>query len=225
MEKNPHKPYLGIKSPLVSLTECAARFAPDTPSSLVKAIDKVSQSLAKGKVNKCALKKVQDFWVKDPKSRALITTTQAADIINGGAKINALPEVVTAYINHRISITSSVGELQTRMAKILKPVAEEHNLAFEAFGDNILDDIKDKAGKLVIKAAWNSSLEPAPVSPYTTDSPAWRVLSGTIRGVYASRPGAKDGDEIYMAPFMSTGVGWVWPADSRTPTPSATPAW
>lgn len=170
---------------------------------MVKDIDRVSRSIAKGKVDKCALKKVQDWWTKDAKGRALVSTTQAVDIINAGMKINALPEVVTAYVNHRISIASSVDEVQSRMTHTLKPIAKDHNLNFEAFGKKVIDE-KDSAGTLVISTAWNSTLNPAPVSPFTIESPAWRVLSGTIRGVYASREGAGK-EEIYMAPLMSTG--------------------
>lgn len=126
----------------------------------------------------------------------------------------AKPEVVTAYINHRISIASSVEQLQERITGVLAPVAKEYNLDFEAFGSNVLvhdDDDADKpkaAGKLTIGTAWNSTLNPAPVSPYTAEDPAWRLLAGTTKGVYSTRPSShheKWSNEIHMAPYMTTG--------------------
>jgi Gly-Xaa carboxypeptidase len=71
------------------------------PSSLKRAIHKVEDSLALkgGKVDKKALKQVQDWWVEgsykdgtlaEYQGKAMVSTTQAVDIIYGGLKINAL---------------------------------------------------------------------------------------------------------------------------------------
>ena len=54
-------------------------------------------------------------------------------------------------------------------------------------------------------------LNPAPVSPHTVDSAAWRLLAGTSRGVYSTRPAAKTNElealkTLQMAPSLSTGV-------------------
>lgn len=99
LEKNPHKPYLNPESPLIGYTSCTANYAKDAPSSLKKAINKVTEGIAKGKVDKRALRAVQEWWetgsaqdkVLPPgMGRSMIGTTQAVDIINGGVKINAL---------------------------------------------------------------------------------------------------------------------------------------
>jgi len=55
------------------------------------------------------------------------------------------------------------------------------------------------------------SLNPAAVSPHTIESAAWRLLSGTTKAVYSTRPEAKtDAIEakkmIQMAPTIDTGV-------------------
>lgn len=65
----------------------------------------MSQSLSmtkhkkKTRVNKKALKRIEEWWVNGseedgtlPKGagRAMVSTTQAVDIINGGVKVNAL---------------------------------------------------------------------------------------------------------------------------------------
>lgn len=82
----------------------------------------------------------------------------------------------------------------------------------EAFGDEVEYDMCPMmagAGKVFLAEAFNSSLAPAPISPFTVEHPAWRLLAGTSRGIYASRPNAEEEldapEELYMAPFYSTG--------------------
>lgn len=205
VERHPHTPYLNPESPLVSFIGCTAKYAEDAPKELKRTVKRVTDALAKNKVDKKALKKVEKWWTQYAGS-AMISTTQAIDIIKGGAKVNALPEVVTAYINHRISLASSVEKLQERITGVLKPVAKEYKLDFEAFGDSIFTEDKS-AGKLTLAPAWNSSLNPAPVSPYTADAPSWRLLAGTTKSVYASRPdnGKKWSADVHMAPYLTTG--------------------
>lgn len=81
---------------------CAAEYSPNVPTHLRHAINKVDDSLSakgKGKVDKKALKEVEDWWVhgsakdgtlREGLGRAMVSTTQATDIINGGVKVNAL---------------------------------------------------------------------------------------------------------------------------------------
>ncbi|WWC71361.1 uncharacterized protein I206_105316 [Kwoniella pini CBS 10737] len=229
IEKHPHKPHLNIESPLVNFLACGADSAPKFPGHLKKSIRKVEDSLLSkhGKVDRKALKEVEDWWVEGsyldgtlPKGmgNAMVGTTQAVDIINGGLKVNALPESVVAIVNHRISLASSVAELQQQLIDVISPVAHKLNLEVEAFGNDIQyhdchmhqDLSGPKVGKVILNVAFNSSLDPAPVSPFTVDSPAWRLLSGTVKGVYATRPEAKLSAEeaektIIMAPSISTG--------------------
>ncbi|KAL7422371.1 hypothetical protein Q5752_003017 [Cryptotrichosporon argae] len=227
LERHPHEPYLNPDSPLVTAISCAADSAPEIPKSIYKAIRKVTDSLAaRGTVDKKALKTVQDWWVTGSyedgslpikgMGKAMVSTTQATDIISGGVKVNALPEVVTAIINHRISIASSVSELQDRLVDVLSPVVGKLNLSLTAFGEDVelkgcpMHMTAAKAGRVVLSEAFNSSLNPAPVSPFTVESPAWRLLSGTVKGVYATRPEAylsaeEARKEIQMAPSLSTG--------------------
>ncbi|TYJ52125.1 hypothetical protein B9479_007279 [Cryptococcus floricola] len=232
IEKNPHKPYLSPNSPLVNYISCAANSPAQTPSDLAKAIKKVDSSISRGGakgVDKKALKKVEDWWVEGSwedgtlnkgQGKAMVSTTQAVDIVYGGLKVNALPESVSAVVNHRINIASSVAELQSHLIDVLSPIAKKYNLAINAFGKDIQphgchssasSEKGPKAGKIVLAEAFNSALDPAPVSPFTVDSPAWRLLSGTVKGVYATRPevnGTSEGEkekEIYMAPSISTG--------------------
>ncbi|CAD6573047.1 MAG: hypothetical protein TREMPRED_000714 [Tremellales sp. Tagirdzhanova-0007] len=227
LERNPHSPSLNPESPLFDLLSCTANSAPSMPSELKKAVRKVEKSLAAhcSKVNKAALKRIQDWWVhgsyqdgilEEGLGRAMVSTTQAVDIINGGVKVNALPEVVTAIVNHRISVASSVIELQEHLIDILSPMAVKMNLSMSAFGEEVklrgckAHMTEAKAGKIILSEAFNSSLNPAPVSPHTIASPAWRLLSGTVKGVHATRSDAKNDivkarKQIQMAPGVFPG--------------------
>jgi len=96
------------------------------------------------------------------------------------AELNVKPEVVTAIVNHRISVASSVDELQHEIIKTLSPVAGKLGIDVEAWGKVV--DVEQfaakagchgsgmgvfghkggkhkgpKTGKLVIGTAWNST--------------------------------------------------------------------
>ena len=100
LEKNPHEPKLNADSPMVNFLSCTADSAPKFPSKLKHAIGRVEKSLASGgKVDKKALKEIENWFAYDSSDafplapsagKAIVTTTQAIDIINGGVKINAL---------------------------------------------------------------------------------------------------------------------------------------
>jgi len=75
------------------------------PKSLRRDVEKLGKSLAiakkhrKGKGDKKALKRIEEWWVNGSEQdgtlppgagRAMVSTTQAVDIINGGVKVNAL---------------------------------------------------------------------------------------------------------------------------------------
>ncbi len=140
-----------------------------------RAVKKVSSS-----GDKKALKELQDWFVEGSSAdgtlmaglgKAMVSTTQAVDIINGGVKVNALvsqvivkctskkltscqPEVVSAVVNHRISVASSVKELQKHLIKVLSPVAAKYDLSLEAFGKNITSA---KSGKVILSEAYHSA--------------------------------------------------------------------
>jgi Gly-Xaa carboxypeptidase len=110
IEDNPHAPHLTPENPLNTLLTCAASSSPDMPKSLRRSVQKLDSSLSiskkgkkgkkgRGRVDKKALKRIQEWWVKGSEEdgtlapglgRAMVSTTQAVDIINGGVKINAL---------------------------------------------------------------------------------------------------------------------------------------
>ena len=51
-----------------------------------------------------ALESLQSFIHEDKDLNSLVATTQAIDLIGGGVKSNALPELAWAVVNRRISV-------------------------------------------------------------------------------------------------------------------------
>ncbi len=70
---------------------------------------------------------------------------------------------MTSVVNHRISIASSVIELQEHLIKILSPVAAKMNLSMTAFGKDVqlhgcpAHMTEAKAGRVVLAEAFDSS--------------------------------------------------------------------
>jgi len=50
-----------------------------------------------------ALRRAENELFKNPEFIALAGTPQAIDLIQGGVKVNALPEQASAVVNHRIA--------------------------------------------------------------------------------------------------------------------------
>ncbi|KAH9066871.1 hypothetical protein EDB87DRAFT_1721053 [Lactarius vividus] len=197
-EANPIKPQLDRGTPIYNTVQCVGQHAKEFPAHL-RALIKSSTHSDR------ALRKLEAELIKDPAYKSLIGTTQAIDLIQGGVKSNALPEEAWAVVNHRIATQSSVSAVQQRDTNILKHLAKEFNLSFTAFGLDITPDGVPTAGKLTLTDAWESGLEPAPVTPTDEDSAPWRLLSGTIKATYNSHRGLEGADNIFVSPGVMSG--------------------
>lgn len=77
--------------------QCLAKYGPNVPEKVRKlAADAVRDDDALERLAKV-------FMRMDPMYKAVLSTTQAVDLISGGVKVNALPEKVEAVINHRVA--------------------------------------------------------------------------------------------------------------------------
>jgi len=205
LESNPHPPTLTRTTPYYSTLLCQAAHAPEMPLLLRTLL---LQSVRSDR----ALDRALELLLADDSTRYIrstLSTTQAINVINGGVKVNALPERAQAIVNHRIHTDSSTQEVADRLTKSLRPIAKVHNLTFEAFG--ITDKITGSGGTLRLEDPFNTWREPAPLTP--TNSPAWRVFSGTIRQTYAAGYGAHMDNKIFVAPTLmpfNTDTGHFW---------------
>ncbi|KDN44742.1 carboxypeptidase S [Tilletiaria anomala UBC 951] len=133
--------------------------------------------------------------------RFIIKTSQAVDVIGGGAKANALPEYVSALVNQRI--IEGTEEIMQRMERVLRPVAKRFGLKVDAFGKG--SSLQDGAQQTGVGASGSLTLsvvessEPTPASP--TNTSAFATLAGTIKHVF---PG-ENGRERLVTPVIMTG--------------------
>jgi Gly-Xaa carboxypeptidase len=109
--------------------------------------------------------------------KAMVSTTTAVDVIFGGVKVNALPELVTAQVNFRIDFSESVGSTQKHVAGILAKVAKKNGLHFRGFGKG--DKEEELVGRFVKVDLLGLPLEPAPRTP--AEGGVWEMFAGTVK--------------------------------------------
>ena len=83
-------------SPMYKAAQCLAAYSPGLPERLRK-------DILLSEYSDKALRAAEKQLFTSATFKALVGTTQAIDIVQGGVKVNALPEQAWAAINHRIS--------------------------------------------------------------------------------------------------------------------------
>lgn len=168
------------------------------------------RAIKRSTTNNRALRDVEKgLFASNPNIKATVSTTQAIDLISGGMKTNALPELSWAVVNNRIGTESSVRAVQERFTKLIAPIASEANLTLTAFGRKVLNWTVEPwaaAGDVVLSDAWGTALEPAPVTPTDEKAVPYRLLSGTILAV--EKAGEQVGGEtrkVFVAPSVMSG--------------------
>ena len=189
LEAHPYSPKIIEDGPIHKHLQCQARYSP-------KAMPKLTELVNKGDLGGLA-QFMADARVD---TRYLIQTSQAVDIIRGGQKINAMPEVTTLGVNYRVAPQDSILQVQHNVVKLAGRIASEYGIKVQAFeGDDSyhefasstgLDSLKgrsdvDYKGTLVIRKSESSNS--TPISP--TEGPIWDVFAGTIRHSFAFKDG------------------------------------
>ncbi|KAK4687749.1 Gly-Xaa carboxypeptidase, partial [Tremellales sp. Uapishka_1] len=187
LEDHPFEPKLTPGSPLLTSLMCASKYSPSFPKSY-------SKLLSGGPRSWNRLAKI--IGRRSRYDLATLGTTIAVDVIQGGVKINALPEVVTASVNFRIDYSESVQSTQTHVENLVSKIAKKFDLGFSGFGQ---DDKAHKSGKYISLELMGLPLEPAPRTPM--DGGVWELFAGTVK---AAIPGP-EGQERIVTPFASTG--------------------
>ncbi|KAG2121174.1 hypothetical protein BD769DRAFT_1361534 [Suillus cothurnatus] len=198
VEDNPHQASLSRTGTPFATTQCLAAYDPAYPEDLRKLARKAVADDA-------ALKVLQErLLASDPLYKAMLGTTQAVDLVEGGVKVNALPERASAVVNHRIAEHSSVGELQQHMIDLLTPLATKYDLALVAFGNNITCG---GAGEVVLSDFLGTALEPSPVTP--TEYGPWALLQGSIKAAFESSP-TRNSSKVVVIPSLSIDTQFYW---------------
>lgn len=112
------------------------------------------------------------------------------------------PHTDAMVVWHPLPI-SSVAELMSHLTKLFTPFAGKYNLTIISFGQEITSS-SSSSGTLELSDAYDTKLEPAPITP--TDTAAFRVLSGSIQATHAKSvvPNLKKQDMI-VAPYLAGG--------------------
>ncbi|KAL5358097.1 hypothetical protein BJX96DRAFT_35929 [Aspergillus floccosus] len=150
--------------------------------------------------------------------RFTLQTSQAADIIHGGVKSNALPEKVSALVNYRVALHQTPVEVQERAVRLITPIAKKHNLTLVAFpsdeekGMFIPGDNDRNAANTLVLSTLSEPLLPAPVSPTDLSSETWARFAGVTRSVFESVPSLQGKTVVVTGDIMTgnTDTRFYW---------------
>ncbi|GAA6027280.1 hypothetical protein JCM8097_002553 [Rhodosporidiobolus ruineniae] len=206
LEAHPFTPSLPLWSPTFSVLQCAATHG-NLSSSLKRNVERGNADSRDG--DRARQQLAEDYAKLGAFERFTVQTSQAVDIVHGGVKVNALPELVNLVVNYRVDISSSTEEVKEHIRQVVKPVAEQYGLEVNAFGETYSPSSgATSGGKLDVVATVEHPA--APLSP-TVDNPVWDVFAGTIKHVFQSRFGDEKENPLVVSPSLmlgNTDVRW-----------------
>lgn len=186
-------------TPMYQKSQCLAAYGADMPKSLRKALVKAEKSDKD-------LRRAEKTLFQDRKFKALVGTTQAIDLINGGVKTNALPESAYAVVNHRVATDSSVADAWAHDTATLQSLAHSYNLSITAFGKQLTDPSSPAYGTLTLSDAWGVSLEPAPITPSRGDeAEPFKLIAGTIKATHNAVRNITGDNNVIVSPGIMSG--------------------
>ncbi|PRT52404.1 Carboxypeptidase S [Wickerhamiella sorbophila] len=186
LEANPLSPVIQKGSVVEKFFDCMGEHAADLKDSERKKFLRSSTH-----------DKLLPILESDPATRFIVKTSQAIDIVQGGVKINALPENVELQVDHRIAVHQNLDDLRSRMNEFVKKVATKHGLGLEFDGKTILK--KTPLGSFNVSTF--GGMNTAPISPYKGE--VWDLLAGTTRHVIDDVIDHPYGP-VFMAPSLMT---------------------
>ncbi|KAJ3196075.1 hypothetical protein HK101_010176 [Irineochytrium annulatum] len=203
LEANPGKMSLPDDAPLMGQLRCEVAHGTDVDKQLKGAMERLDAADGGEKEDEARKELIKIAAAKGDVFKALMMTTQAIDIIKGGVKVNALPEVVETIANYRIASDSSVSATERRLLQILLPLSASLNLTLvhrPGSGQTLTYPPPTAAptfGTLEVETL-PGSLEPSPRS--VVGNHQWALLAGTIRHALQ-----KQGETLYVSPASPTG--------------------
>lgn len=194
IEAEQYETFLADNNPYLGQLQCGAEHSPNFPKKLKKLLGTHPSSQERS--GTCSTRKPDYLALEAAKQgrpiKYLMQTSQAVDVIEGGVKVNALPERTSVVVNHRVNIGDKPETVWKRIKKISKPIAKKYNLTLHAF------DGTEEAPESISLSASETTLNPAPVTPTDADRMTpYRVLAGTTRALY--------GEEMIVSPGIMTG--------------------
>lgn len=172
LENKPFKFEFSLENPFYGFLVCMAEHSNSLPAEFKKAI-------IEARFDEKERKNLVEFISQRPEMRELIRTSQAVDVFHGGMKANALPQVSTFLVNHRIDIQSSVQEVLESDLSVAREVAEKYGYGLYLADEEVIPCTD--VGSITVTGY--KPLEPSPYSP-TKGSQVWDIFSGTIQNVF-----------------------------------------
>jgi Gly-Xaa carboxypeptidase len=119
LEAHIYEPVLLSGSPYYKHLVCQAQYSPDSDPWL-------GHALESGRLEYVAEK----IAMQRPEIRFRMQTSQAVDLIQGGAKMNVLPESISIGIDYRIAQHESIAGIRSNIIKSVQPIVERYGLTF-----------------------------------------------------------------------------------------------
>lgn len=170
---------LQADDPFMQTVFCTAQHAPGLPTLLVDAIREIDQ-------NETLMDRFLPLFVKkEPFLKPLVENTRTMAMIQGGIKLNMVPERATLSINHRLQLGTSVDDAKSNLERLVKDHIKEinaldggTNLTFRGWSEpETVNSIK--------LAALPGEREASPITPFSVHGQTpYSVLQRTIRSVY-----------------------------------------
>ncbi|KAG7843242.1 hypothetical protein KL942_000338 [Ogataea angusta] len=188
-----YNPILVNVNPTLNTLQCIAEYA-DIEKSLKK-------DILRAHFDEKSNERVIQLLLDDTNTKYNVLTTHAADIINGGDKANALPQNVTALINHRIAHGNDFDTIMDRITGIATGVAKEHGMGLIVEEEILIEPTL--AGSINIKAIYK--LPVAPITPINDE--IWASLAGHYRTFYEdiTYPEKFEDDVLVVSAGIMTG--------------------
>lgn len=202
IESNPYPSVLTLDNPILDLL----RTVGETSNELD---DSIRYDYIHAKFDEGALKRTLERLTKEKGTKYLVRTSQAIDIIQAGVKINALPEVLTLGINHRISLELTADEIIHNVVGHVEKIAKKHNLGLTWNNSEVILDTTDEGHFNVYSV---QALDPSPLS--TTNDKTWDVFASSIKHTYDDIVFKSSNDTISVAPSLVGGytdASRYWP--------------
>ena len=177
IENNKFPTYFTDYNPTFHQYVCLAENSIDIDQSLKK-------DILKSQFDETSNLNVRNFINKDRLTSYSIKTTQALDVIQGGVKVNALPEFVELKINSRVALEENITIAFKKILNDTKIIANKFDLGLNVqfpYNEEIITLLPStENGVLTIKPI--KTLEPSPITPINDSK--WEIFAGTIRHIY-----------------------------------------
>jgi Gly-Xaa carboxypeptidase len=172
IEATPYEPRLN--NPFLQYLQCVAVYSDDMSDGMRSTILNANKS-------SIARDKLVGALHSNRMVRYIMQTSQSIDIVRGGEKINAIPEMVTLAVDHRVAVHDNFDTIRDKLTGNVMKVAELYDLGVVSFGKELRKGA-NPAEYFELEQYVVSPIVPAPVTPWNTD--AWNDFAGVVRHVY-----------------------------------------